>query len=303
MVLGFTRDNYLKQISKFNSQSWFTLNESEKEPLLQWLVDYKAHQLGLPSLCQVKLSDFKDGKVRGKFDRKTHILHMSNDLVIKSITPSVGVGAMRHNPLSHKETYETLMHEFWHAVQQYVIENPGKYTVEHADMLLMNIENSTNKKLRNQFIVTRNKDAILSNSSYLLYAIQPVERYAFMYAENETKLFNDDMHMMYPNDLAFIRYYPFSNFEKIINDAKITFNTQTPFDDVDNVIRYINGEIQKSNVNQLMLQVVEKTQKKPLINIEINDILKYEMLTNDDVPDNKYFDDEERYEEVNIERF
>ena len=260
-MVTFTKENYYEQIKKFKMETWRSLSLSEKEKLMQWIVDYKAAQFGLPSLCTVKIKNIKDGAHGGKFFHKTHELYIEKRLAEELLKPPYN--KKHSNVLANKETFEVLMHEFCHALQQYVIEHPELYGEhEYYQLLVMNREDKQNNKLFAYFSLYCGDDPEKRELSSLLYTLQLSERDAMKFADDESKDFNVIMHTFFPDDPAFHFHDSFSQFYKRVEEAKDEFNTNHPFEDIDDIIRNINGVPTLNPLNKIMCQAVIKTQSK-----------------------------------------
>lgn len=258
-MIPLTEENYIQCIGNFQTNTWPFVPEDKKEQIMQFIVDYMANQMGLPSICKVKIKEFHDGAKKGEFDHKSKELGIERELAVNCLKPPYRKGEISFsNLLAHKEVFEILMHEFCHAIQEYAKEHPEQFcNFKYYHLLHLNHEHCQNIKLNAYFLpVDKNIQ------SMLLYAIQPVERDACIFADRVSREFNDKMHDLFPDDLAFHEHDSFSAFQESMDNAKRRFKTTTPFEDINDIIRHINGVDTLNPLNEIMYQAVIDTQTK-----------------------------------------
>lgn len=249
---------YFGHLKNMQIDNWRRLSLAQKEETLQYIVDYKAHQLGLPSICKVVIRNLNDSSKKGIFNKKTDELIINSKLAIDCL--STPYRTIDNHVLANKDVFEVLMHEFEHALQKHAIEIISNHGFDMS-VFKLNYHDGNDSKLHSLFCVNKS-DIELST---LLYKLQPVERDAFMFAKKECESFNQNMHNLFPNDLAFEYNDDFSMFEDSIDEAINKFQTQTPFEDIDDIIRHINGIEPLKPLNQKMWEAVQKTQTKSLM--------------------------------------
>jgi hypothetical protein len=257
--MDFTNENYIEQIKKFQINVWSELMLEDKEKLMQWIVDYKAAQFGYPSLCNVSIRSLNDPSKKGLFVSKTGDLIIEKDLAVNGLKPPYRKNGLElKNVLSNKETFETLMHELRHAIQEYERQSALRDGFTSYSLLMcLNHEYGQNSHINAYFKATE-KDS----RSVVLYMIQPTERDAFLFADKECREFNELMHSLFPSDEAFSMHDTFSAFNDAIQDAMILFETSEPFEDIDKILKSINGLPIDMPLNNLMYDAVQETQKK-----------------------------------------
>lgn len=266
--LEFTEINYIEQIKKFQIDRWRMLSLKEKEDVMQWIVDYKANEFGLPSICNIKIIELNGGRQNGEFVHKTHAINIEKELAVDLLKPPYHQKEKIVHQLANKEIFEILMHEFAHAMQQYVVENPKIYeNDEFYQKLMLNRDLGQNSDLKAYFTLSSEKNFRKQQICSLLYRLQFSERQAFEFADQECKKFNETMKLLFPEDLAFAYHDSFSQFSKSIEEAKYEFNTDTPYEDIDDIIRVINYLEPLKPLNQEMWQAVIETQQQEKENV------------------------------------
>ena len=256
MMEKLIKDN-LQLFENFQNNNWNSIVDvKHMEQILQEVVDKIANHIGLKETpCEIKIKSMKNPTSKGLFNPKTKTIYLESDLFIKKLKPPYyRNGIPLTNSLSNKECFETLIHEFCHACQHYYIKNN---CFDSDNVILLNREPSLNKDYYSYFSIVPN-----NKSSILLYSIQPAERDAFLFADDICREFNNQMHSLFQDDLSFVEHDRFSDFWFNIEIAMDTFHTQTPFEDVDDIIRHINGVEPKKPLNQEMWEVVQQTQSK-----------------------------------------
>ena len=264
--MEFTKENYKKQLAKFRMNDWRHMPLNKKEKLLQWIVDYKASEFGLPPLCHVEITELSGGGNGGLYNHSTGILSIEKELAEDCLTPPYhDRSEQRYAPLASKEVFEILMHEFRHAYQHYIIDHPEIYeNTEYYKVIYLNENPKCNSVLRTYFQTKDTRDKDKGEISSLLYMLQPVERDAFLFAEKESFKFNEEMANMFPNDLEFSMHYPSVSIDTQIQRACLIFRTKTPKEDIDNILRYIHGFPVEKPLNKNMYQAIKSTQRKTL---------------------------------------
>ena len=171
---------------------------------------------------------------------------------ITSNIPNIQI--TRQNNRMNKGSF---IHELRHSLQARKFDIDVSKDVEfNWEMLNYNRENGQSKDIQSVFTVCDN------DLSTLLYHIQPSERDAFLFTQAICEEFRLLMNQLYPNDLAFQYPDDFSQFNESVELSKLKFHTQTPFEDVDDIIRHINGVEPTKPLNQKMWEVVQQTQLK-----------------------------------------
>lgn len=195
---------------------------------------------------------------KGSFIVNTNTIRLSYDLFVNKLKPPYYYKQKPiSNILNNKECFETFIHELRHSLQARKFDIDVSKDVEfNWEMLNYNRENGQNKDIQSVFTVCDN------DLSPLLYHIQPSERDAFLFAQAICEEFRLLMNQLYPNDLAFQYPDDFSQFNESVELSKLKFHTQTPFEDVDDIIRHINGVEPTKPLNQKMWEVVQQTQLK-----------------------------------------
>ena len=278
---AYNRVAYLEYLKNMQIDNWKQLSLAQKEKTLQYIVDYNANLLGLPSICHVRIANMKDDSKKGMFDKTTDILTINRKLAVDCLKPPYRKNKDDHI-LATKDIYETLMHEFEHALQKHAINIIKQYGYDMS-VFELNYNNGNHTSVNSTFIINRkNKDAEFLSS--LLYHIQPIERDAFAYANKKCVEFNNDMRELFPQDLSFAYSYPFSSFDTSVKMASVQFQTETLFEDIDDIIRVINGIEPNKEINQTMYDAVIKTQSKDFVQ-KIIDKFNYEELVSDEQQD------------------
>ena len=261
----YTEENLLEYLKRFQIDAWKSLSIKEKEYTMQWIVDYMAAQIGLPSLCNVKIEELDNTVESGFFEHNTHNLYIEKELAEDCLKPPYHTKRTpdRNHILATKEIIETLMHEFRHAYQQYVYEHANEIeATKYWFMVCLNREHEENNLYKSYFQLNTDKGPIYLESSFLLYSIQPQERDAYLFSCKASESINNKIHELFPEDESFDRHYSFCKFEDRVEDAKRLFQTDTPFEDIDDIICYINGIEPSKPLNQIMWKAVQETQKQ-----------------------------------------
>ena len=258
MMEKLIKDN-LPLFQTFTNKLWndFT-NVDDIEKTLQSIINKIAESFNFPDVsCQIKIKSFKDPKTKGLFDSKTKTLFLEHDLFVKKLkSPYYYNDRPIINTLANKECFEVLMHEFCHALQDYYTE---QQLFDKQNILILNKERSQNKEYYAYFNIN-----VKNPKSALLYILQPLERDAFLFADDLSNKFNNVMRVLFPHDLSFSQHDRFSDFWFNTKLAEKVFNTQTPFDDIDDIIRHINGIEPLKPLNEEMWKAVQDSQKKEL---------------------------------------
>ena len=235
-------------------------NVVQLEAALQNIADVIATEYGMTSpICSVKIANLNDPRKKGEFDYNTQELKIEKFLAVDKLKPPYYAdGQPVQNVVSNRETLEILIHELRHAMQEYYRNNPSlHHDTEYIELISLNLEHKQNYKYSAYF---ENSGGV----SALLYNLQPVERDAFAFAEVICKDVVHYMRERYPEDLSFAINSGFSRYQDFVDDAKIIFNTETPLQDIDNVIRHINNRAVHAPLNSQMWKAVEQTQTKPI---------------------------------------
>ena len=111
----------------FQKDTWDALqNVEELNTSLQTIVSAWSKAYGLPeNFCTVEITFLHDESKKGEFNYAQNKLFLEYELVVNKLgIPYYSNGYPWSNPLSNKETIETLAHEFRHAMQQYYRTHP-----------------------------------------------------------------------------------------------------------------------------------------------------------------------------------
>lgn len=224
--------------------------------LIADLLVQKYYGTDIPNLCTVKVQKLHSPSKKGEFDPETNTLYIEHELSVNKLrVPYYYNGNPVTNYTSNIDSMEVFLHELRHAMQHYErthqISNP-----QVPIITAINYESGQNEFHYAYFSITN------SPAHDTLYYIQPTERDAFLFAEQTVDDFINAMNQKYPEDLAFRKYKKYSPFQDAINNAIIYFDTQTPFEDIDNIVRHINGIEPSKPLNKEMWQAVQDSQKK-----------------------------------------
>lgn len=261
---SFTKENYMNKLKDFQPERWDSLSKYQKEKLLQWIVDYEAKQLGLNSICVVKIDQIKGNTKSGEFDPKNKQITIEEDLALNGLKPPYHIPKIQNKNLTREyDTYGTLMHEFRHAFQLYVKQHPKQFNDKEYFKIIMYNTNDNNNSIYSYFDVNM-KNIETNLTSNVLYRIQPIERDAFMFQERKLRTFAKDMHILFPEQYP-DWYSSKKEFERAVENAKSRYQTETPFKDIDNIIKTMNGESITCVLNEQIIQDIKETQQKPII--------------------------------------
>ena len=233
-------------------------NVQDLQDALQNIVNAWMSVCDMPmDACQVEIIQFHDDSKKGEFSHRDNKLYLEYEMVINKLgIPYYSDGVPWSNPLSNKETIETLAHEFRHAMQNYFRTHSEQcFDKEYIENVMLNTESQQNSWVNAYF---HNKGEV----SALLYHLQFVERDAFLFADNFCRKFNEMMRVRYPEDLSFCMHDNFSNFQENVDNAKKVFRTTTPFRDIDDIVRKINHVKPHNALNTRMLVAVARSQLK-----------------------------------------
>ena len=236
-------------------------NVEELNTSLQTIVSAWSKAYGLPeNFCTVEITFLHDESKKGEFNYDKNKLFLEYELVVNKLgIPYYSNGYPWSNPLSNKETIETLAHEFRHAMQQYYRTHPEACSdKDFLQKIIMNTEQQQNPQINAYFT---NK----GGESSLLYHLQFVERDAFTFASEFCSKFNDFMQARYPDDPSFCMQDDFSNFPESVEAAKKAFRTETPYADMDDIHRKINNINTFAPLNKKMFKAVKISQKKTIV--------------------------------------
>lgn len=242
----------------FQTDEWNRASAQRIQNNFQEIANCLSYMLGMKKpLCEVQIVKENSKRFKGRYVHETHILQIEHKIAVDKLKPPYyDKGVPISSPLSHKDAFEVFIHEFRHAIQEYEKEFVHPYTPsERTKLLWYNDEHMQNTEV-NMYFCGGDKYADA------LHCIQPVERDAYMFAATLCQQFNDVMHKAYPDDLAFIMHEDYSNFTENVEKATILFNTQMPFEAIDDVLRSLNGDIPLNTLNTIMLEKVLETQSK-----------------------------------------
>lgn len=232
---------------------------SELEASLQSVVNVLSEGFGIPSnICTIKIASLNNPRKKGEFNYDTKELLLEKSLVVDKLKPPYYKDNITiENVVSNRETMEILVHEFRHAMQEFYRNNPEMVPdKDWLTLMNLNMEQGQSEKFMAYFY---GNDEISS----WLYTIQPIERDAFQFADCFCKEWANVMHQRFPDDLSFYVNSGFSNFNQVAQKAARFFGSETiaqVFQDVDNVLKKINGE--DVSVNEKMWGYVQKTQTR-----------------------------------------
>lgn len=274
----------------FQSNNWERASTDTIKKNFQEMINELSRIYGASvPLCNVEIVKSNLGHFKGEYVHESHTLRLEHNLVVDKLKPPYYInGTAMHSPLTNKDAFETFIHEFRHAIQQY--EKQTTYIKEPNDftkLLLLNDEHKQNTKIKAYF----KGGNMLADA---LYFIQPSERDAFLFASQMCQQFNGIMHSVFPEDLAFVVNDDFSNFQENVKAASQFFHTSTPFEDIDDILRHINGIEPLKPLNQEMWEAVQKTQSKSLKQ-QVMERFSYDATpvsneTNINVPTSKHFE-------------
>lgn len=305
-MLDFSKENYEIQLKKFHYDVWDKLLKTEKEKLLQWMIDYEAKQLGLPSLCKVRIGTLNGGGEKGRFNENKNLITIEKELAIDGLMPPFHERKKQHVCLDrNRETFKVLMHEFRHSVQLYVKSHPEKYQSSNFFKILRyNTEKGQHKSFNSYFTINYSNKKTLFVSN-ILYTIQPSERDAIMFQDKKMKEFDNIMHKLFPEK------YPVWNENDsqligTVNDAIDRYQIDKPFEAIDTILMFLNGEDVEHELNEIMFRDVVETQQKPFFEKIKSQLLdKENMLINKEHTNNgnDYYDEyqnisDEAYDEI-----
>ena len=210
-----------------------------------------------PSFCTIEICKLNSPTKKGEFDPNTNRLLLEYELFVNKLKiPYYSQsGAPIEHYVSNKECLDVFLHEYRHAMQHYErTHETNKHFI--SDAALLNFEHNQNKNLNAYFRMTQ------SRVSDILYHLQPAERDAFIYAQSTLNDLVNEMAKLYSEDLTFKNYSSTSQFDINVKISCDVFNTQTPFEDIDDIIRHINGIEPSKPLNEEMWQAVQDSQKK-----------------------------------------
>lgn len=259
----YTKDNYQSKLKLFHQDVWDNLTIKEKEDLLQWVVDYEAFLLGWPSICSVKIEKLSGGTKIGEYDSKNNIIKIEKELAIDGLKPPYHMNNIKNYHLTRElETYGALMHEFRHAIQNYIKRHPSR-NEKYRQLMIYNSDNANAKNLKMYFNINVKSQA-KKDASIILYKIQPSERDAFMYRDKKMDEFLKEIHELFPEKYPSWSFND-SDFQQSVKEAKIRYETESPFEDIDNIIKVLNGESLELSLNEQMINDIYLTQQKTLL--------------------------------------
>lgn len=232
-------------IIKLTREIWSTLTEEHKLNIAQTIVDIFLNVIGIPNNIKISFAEFDNDEINGIFDRNTNQLSLNKHFFISGYKKFSENDIVYYND-ANVYFYHIIMHELKHVEQAYLMQYP-ELNPERANKLMIN-----NTKIKYRYMYIVNSD---------LYNIQISEREAFKFERVQQKYLSDIASKILSADIVF-RDFEFEahilkeNYTSTLQRIKKDYQTNTPFEDLDNIMDAIINNKSYDNLNQIMLQDV-----------------------------------------------
>jgi hypothetical protein len=263
------KDNDYK---RFLPEIWKDMSIDERQDTLQSIVNLFCKELGIDDIPKVWIDKFPKDSTR----IAEHVPN-ARQILIRDDLVDGGNVKIKDDIVTHKwylqQVYFSLMHELRHAIQKYYVDNPSLCFNKKWLNLIESNRITNDPNTNSYFSVKKNLNSVLKDRAMSLYALQPSEIDANLFAYEQLKIFVSEMHKRYPESWMYNDLRVILNINTQIETAKIRFRTETPIQDIGSILFLIDNKDVGQQINPYVCNAIHKTQDVALckrLEIQLN---------------------------------
>ena len=256
-------DEHIDIFHSFLPEVWSGLSNKEREFVLQSIVDEYFKKLGIDKSPRVWICDFPDGN-----SNLAEHYPKIGQILIRADLVNNGQITIDGDVIDYKwylqQVYFALMHEMRHSIQKYYVEHPELCGDIGWLELMSNNRNTGTPETSVYFTIDNELHRSLKLSATCLYELQPSEIDANDFAQKQLLLFVQHMRDKFPDHWMYDDVHVPIKFNARVEDARVLFLTNSPVEDINDVLFAINGNHVDRKLNDCVCGAVRDTQANHL---------------------------------------